>query len=153
VNPERTMTTSPVTISYEYERPRFAYEVAVDGEQETVEADWCRRHDGRYVFGEAADIVPAGTGARLEHSEVFACNAAAVEGLDAVRVGETVLELQFIRRPSLVERLAPWTWPPAVDGDAVDDETGAGTLVHPEDDVVSVSGDVIHSLEPMPADG
>jgi hypothetical protein len=145
------MTTSPVTISYEYERPRFAYDVSVDGGRETVEANWCRRRDGQYVFGEAIDIVPAGTGARLEHDEVFACDAAAVEGFDAVRIGETVLELQFIRRPSLVERLAPWTWPPSVDGSAVDD-TAAGRLVHPDDDAASVSGEVIHSLDPMPGD-
>jgi len=144
------MTTSPVTISYEYERPRFAYELSVDGERETVEANWCRRRDGQYVFGETTDIVPAGVGARLEHDEVFACDGAAVEEFDAVRIGETVLELQFIRRPSLVQRLAPWTWPPTVDGSAVEDG-GTGTLVHPDDDVVSVSGDVIHSLDPIPA--
>jgi hypothetical protein len=147
------MAPSPVTISYEYEHPRYEYDLAVAGDRETVEANWCCRRDGRFVFVEVTDIVPTGTGARLDRTEVFDCEAAAVDAFETTRVGETVLEVQFIRRPSLLAWLAPWRWPPTVGTRPVERVGDGASLVHPTDDDPDFVGEVLHSLDAMPEDG
>lgn len=147
------MAPSPVTISYEFEYPRFAYAITVDGDEETVEANYCVRRDGRFVCVELTDIVSAGTGVALARTDVFDSDWAAVDGFEADRLGTTVLQAQFIRRPSVLERLAPWRWPPRVE-DCPFAVPERGTRLHPEgDDRGTFAGEVIHSLTEAPVDG
>lgn len=147
------MAPSPVTISYEYEYPRFEYTVTVDGDEETVTANYCVDRDGRFVCVELTDIVSAGTGVALARSGVFDRERAAVDGFEADRLGTTVLQAQFIRRPSVLERLAPWRWPPRVE-DCPFAVPERGTLLHPENGTRGTfTGEVIHSLAEAPVDG
>jgi hypothetical protein len=141
------MNLSPVTIGYEYECPRFGYELDVDGETETVEANFCLRRGDRVVCVAAADIAPSGTGVDLRFETVFDRDAAAVAGFEADRLGTTVLQVQVIRRPSVIDRLAAWRWPPTIDDCPFEPVPEADDLLHPTADRPRCAGEVLHSLE------
>jgi hypothetical protein len=145
------MSPSPVTIAYEYERPRFEYTVTVDGDEHTTEANYCVQRDGQYVFEAVSDIVARGATMYLERTETFACPADSVASLDPERISTDVWELQVVQPPSLLERLFPWRWPPDVEESPFTDVPAGDELVHPDREAcASYTGDVLHSLGPPP---
>jgi hypothetical protein len=141
------MGLSPVTIGYEYECPRFAYELDVDGETETVEANFCLRRDDRVRCVAATDIDPSGTGVGLRFETAFDRAAAAVDGFTADWLGTTVLQVQVIRRPSVVDRIVAWRWPPTIDDCPFEPVPEADEVLHPSADRARCGGEVLHSLE------
>ncbi|WP_247005793.1 hypothetical protein [Halorientalis litorea] len=145
---------SPVTIAYEYERPRFEYTVSVDGDRRTVEANYCARRDGQLAFVEVTDIAATGGSVGVQRTVVFECPADAAEIVTTERVCTDVWDVQIIRSPSLLERLLPWRWPPDTDQSPFHDIADGEQLVHPDaDDLSSYAGEVLHSLDAAPANG
>jgi hypothetical protein len=137
------MFPSPVTIAYEYERPRFEYTLTVEGNRHTTEANYCVLRDGQYVFERVSDIVAEGPQLRLTRTEVFACAAAGVDALESAPRNPDVWELEVVRPPSLLDRLLPWRWPPDPGASPFTDVPSGDELVHPDAEAVaSCSGDV-----------
>ncbi|WP_299265695.1 hypothetical protein [Halorientalis sp.] len=146
------MATTPVTIAYEYERPRFEYSIpGPNGSEDSVKANYCVRRDGQYVFGEVTDFVSAGRTVELRFETVATCDVDAIETPDGDQVGTDTWELQVIRPPSLLERIVPWWWPPDVAEFPFAEPTADDELVHPDESRLgSCSVELLHSLDVIP---
>lgn len=145
------MSPSPVTVAYEYERPRFRYTVTHDGEETTAEANYCLARDGSYEFVEVTDVVATGRSVEPETAVVASVEAEAVKSLDHWQVSTDVWELQVIRPPTLLDRLLPWRWPPDVTDPGFAEPAAGEDLIHPEaDELATCSAELLHSLDEIP---
>jgi len=127
----------PVTIAYEYTRPRYRYEFGFPDEPAPVEAHYCTHADGRLECREVVAVEGPGDDLRPLTEPVFTRETATVPGFEARRVGEDVWEIELERRPGLLARLLPWRWPPGPPERPFPDGVDERALVHPDPDALS----------------
>jgi hypothetical protein len=128
----------PVSVAYEYTRPRYRYEFDFADDPPPVEAHYCTHADGRLECREVVSVEGPSDDLRPLTEPVFVRETASVPGFTARRVGEDVWEIEIERRPGLLERLLPGRWPPDPDDRLFDDAVDERALVHPDPTGLSV---------------
>ena len=127
----------PVTVAYEYVRPRYRYSFEFPDEPPPVEAHYCVHAGGRLecrevvaLEGEHDDLQPA-------TEAVFARQTDSVPDFTARRVGDDVWDVEIERRPGLLAELLPGRWPPEPDPRLFEEPVDERTLVHPDPDALA----------------